>query len=165
VPIVSLFVTAVCLSLAAQLRESLAKPSVRALLPPLCLGALLGVPVGVSLLTTADPRVLRIILGLCMLSFVLERTLHELGYLDDDHGEGHGPGEGVELVGLFDEEQDEEQAAAAADSADAEAGGAMKERASSKEEKAGAGVGQSNAQRLGAALAKGAAEKVHKDSP
>jgi len=77
VPIVAIFVLIVDLVLAVQLRASLANPSVRAALKWLCAGSIAGVPLGVRLLMVTDPRLLFILLGLCMLAFVAERLLHE----------------------------------------------------------------------------------------
>lgn len=78
VAIVAIYVLVVCVSLAWTMRDALAKPSVRSLLPPLCIGSVLGVPLGVKLLIIADPRMLKILLGASMLAFVVERVLHEL---------------------------------------------------------------------------------------
>ena len=78
VAIVAVFVLLVCLVLAVQLRGSLSNPKVLATLPPLCLGSLIGAPLGVKLLTTTDPRLLKILLGASMLAFVVERLIHEI---------------------------------------------------------------------------------------
>lgn len=45
-------------------------------------GAYVGVPVGIQLLTSVEPHVLRLALGVCMLLFAAERTAHDLGWLD-----------------------------------------------------------------------------------
>ena len=78
VPTVSLLWLFVTLAVLSSAGGALASPRVRATLPPLCIGAVLGVPLGVNLLTSVDPRVLRIALGASMLVFVAERVLGEL---------------------------------------------------------------------------------------
>ncbi len=77
VPIVATFCLLVVLTLAIRLRHSLAGPGVRTTLPPLLAGAVVGTPLGVLMLTEADPHLLRLVLGGCMLVFVAERALHE----------------------------------------------------------------------------------------
>jgi len=84
VAIVAVYVLAVCLVLGFQLRQSLNNPKVRRALPALCIGSVFGVPLGVKLLTATDPRYLKILLGACMLAFVVERLLHEMS---KRHGE------------------------------------------------------------------------------
>ena len=78
VAIVSVFVLLVCFVLALQLRASLSNPQVLASLPPLCAGSFIGAPLGVRLLTTTDPRLLKMLLGASMLAFVVERLIHEI---------------------------------------------------------------------------------------
>ena len=77
VPIVAVFSLCICAGLALQLRGALSNPSVRPVLLSLVLGCIVGVPLGGVLLTRADPRWLRIALGMCMLLFVGERVMHE----------------------------------------------------------------------------------------
>ena len=77
VAIVGVFVLIVDVVLAVQLRAALGNPAIRAMLPWLMAGSVVGVPFGVSLLTHTDPRLLQILLGLCMLAFVGERIMHE----------------------------------------------------------------------------------------
>ena len=77
VAIVAVYVLIVCVTLAYMHRDSLSNPAVQSALIPLCAGSVLGVPLGVSLLTHVDPRWLKILLGASMLAFVLERLIHE----------------------------------------------------------------------------------------
>ena len=77
VPIVAVFSLCICAGLALQLRGALSNPSVRPVLLSLVVGCVIGVPLGGVLLTRADPRWLRIALGMCMLLFVGERVMHE----------------------------------------------------------------------------------------
>ena len=81
VPIVAVFALLVCFTLAVQLRGALRNSRVWSTLPMLAGGTAIGVPIGVTLLTSADPRLLRLSLGLCMLAFVGERCLDHLGGL------------------------------------------------------------------------------------
>lgn len=83
VAIVAIYVLVVCLALSFMLRESLSNPAVRSMLPPLCAGSVLGVPLGVKLLTQTDPRLLKILLGASMVAFVVERILHECKHAQD----------------------------------------------------------------------------------
>ena len=83
VPIVTVLWLLVTLALlAGGLRKHLGTPELRATIPPLVAGAYAGVPLGLRLLTSVDQRVLRLALGVCMLAFVVERTLHDFGWLD-----------------------------------------------------------------------------------
>eukprot|EP00964_Phaeocystis_antarctica_P143482 scaffold109054_cov63-Phaeocystis_antarctica.AAC.2 len=77
VPIVAVFSLCICAGLALQLRGALSNPSVRPVLLSLVVGCVIGVPLGGVLLTRADPRWLRIALGMCMLLFVGERVMHD----------------------------------------------------------------------------------------
>ena len=77
VPIVAVFSLCICAGLALQLRGALSNPSVRPVLLSLVVGCIIGVPLGGVLLTRADPRWLRIALGMCMLLFVGERVMHD----------------------------------------------------------------------------------------
>ena len=79
VPIVAVFSLCICAGLALQLRNALGNPSVRPVMISLVVGCVVGVPLGGMLLTRADPRWLRIALGLCMLLFVAERVMHDDG--------------------------------------------------------------------------------------
>lgn len=79
VPVVALFALFVTAVLAVQLRGQLGSPRVRAALRSLLAGAAVGVPLGVGLLTAADPRLLRIALGVAMLCFVVERVASDVG--------------------------------------------------------------------------------------
>jgi uncharacterized membrane protein YfcA len=82
VPIVTVLWLLVTLALlAGGLRKQLGGLELRAMIPPLIAGAYAGVPLGLWLLTSVDQRVLRLALGVCMLAFVVERTLHDLGWL------------------------------------------------------------------------------------
>ena len=101
VAIVAVFVLLVCLVLAVQLRGSLSNPKVLATLPPLCLGSLIGAPLGVKLLTTTDPRLLKILLGASMLAFVVERLIHEIqlsqsrpSFVELSEGDAEAPRDG-----------------------------------------------------------------------
>ena len=75
VAIVAPFVLMIEVVLAIQLRAALAKPEVRAILPWLCAGSIAGVPSGVTLLCNTDPRLLKMLLGACMMAFVGERAI------------------------------------------------------------------------------------------
>jgi uncharacterized membrane protein YfcA len=77
VPVVSLLWIFVTVAVLSSTRGSLGSPRLRATLPLLCLGAAVGVPLGVTLLTTVNPQALRIALGASMLIFVAERTSEE----------------------------------------------------------------------------------------
>ena len=79
VPIVAVFSLCICAGLALQMRDALSNPSVRPVLISLVVGCVIGVPLGGILLTCADPRCLRIALGMCMLLFVGERVMHDDG--------------------------------------------------------------------------------------
>ena len=82
VPIVAVLWLLVTVALlAGGLRKHLGTPELRATIPPLIGGAYAGVPLGLRLLSSVDQRVLRLALGVCMLVFVVERTLHDLGWL------------------------------------------------------------------------------------
>jgi len=78
-PIVAVFALCVCGALAVQLRNALGSPAVRPVLQSLLLGCACGVPLGGFLLTWADPRWLRLVLGACMLVFAAERVMHHDG--------------------------------------------------------------------------------------
>jgi len=82
-PVCAIFALLVALTMAVHLREALGSPKVRAALIALVAGAAIGVPIGGVLLLAADSRVLRFLLGACMLIFVCERMLHEVGWLDE----------------------------------------------------------------------------------
>lgn len=82
VPIVTILWLLVTLALlAGGLRTHLGSPELRSIMIPLIVGAYAGVPLGIRLLTSVDQRILRLALGVCMLTFVAERTLHDLGWL------------------------------------------------------------------------------------
>ena len=75
-PIVAVFCLCVTASLTVQLRASVHNPIMRAVLPSILMGCVVGVPLGGVLLARADPDWLRLILGSSMLLFVGERMLH-----------------------------------------------------------------------------------------
>lgn len=90
-PVCAVFLLLAVLVLSLQQRDVLCQPRVRAVLPALVVGASVGVPLGGVLLTAADPRALRVLLGVCMLAFVAERALHDLRSEDgaeDETAEG-----------------------------------------------------------------------------
>ena len=113
-PVVAVFSFLVMLTMSMQLRNALSRPRVRAVLPPLVIGAAAGVPLGGVLLTAADPRVLKIILGVCMLIFVFERMLHELGCTEES-GHQKADDDGVEFTSLAGSETTREEEAHAND--------------------------------------------------
>jgi len=78
VPIVAVLWTFVTILVLSSDAQSLKSPKLRATVPWLIAGAVVGVPVGLALLTSVDPRLLRLALGASMLAFVAERTLREL---------------------------------------------------------------------------------------
>lgn len=86
VPVVTLLWLFVTLAVLSSTWTSLRSPRLRKTLPILCAGALIGVPLGVALLTSVDPRLLRIALGASMLIFVVERAVDEFEHGCCSHG-------------------------------------------------------------------------------